>query len=85
VETNIQGMQTVVTNLYNDKLIISADVYKGLMDKLQAAAEETSRTRKINQLNAFNNLVKAQSGKKITKDTAELLITDVSWLIQPLP
>lgn len=85
VETNIQSMTTMVTNLYNDKLITSADVYKGLMDKLKAVAQEKSRAAQINQLNAFINQVKAQSGKKITKEAASLLITDVQWLIQHLP
>jgi hypothetical protein len=85
VGTNIQTMMTVVTNLYNDKLITSADVYKGLMDKLTAAANARNRSTKINQLSAFIGQVQAQSGKKINTQAAGLLITDARWLIANLP
>jgi hypothetical protein len=78
-------MMTVVTNLYNDKLITSADVYKGLMDKLTAAANARNRSTKINQLSAFIGQVQAQSGKKINTQAAGLLITDARWLIANLP
>lgn len=85
VETNVQSMMTVVTNLYNDKLITSADVYKGLTDKLQAAAKAKTRDAKIKQLNNFLSFVKVQSDKKINKVAVNLLVTDVQWLIQHLP
>ncbi|HSL43112.1 MAG TPA: 5'-nucleotidase C-terminal domain-containing protein [Anaerolineales bacterium] len=82
LKTDIPSMMTVVTNLYNDGKISSVDVYKGLMDKLQAAANSKTRSATINQLNAVLKLVKAQSGKTITKDTATLLTTDIQWLIK---
>jgi 2',3'-cyclic-nucleotide 2'-phosphodiesterase / 3'-nucleotidase / 5'-nucleotidase len=81
IETSIASMKTVVTNLYNSKMIKSADVYKGLMDKLNAAAKAKDVATRNNILNAFINLVKAQSGKAITKDAANLLIADAQWLM----
>jgi DNA polymerase III delta subunit len=84
VETSIQSMMSVLTSLYNDGKITSASVYKGLMDKLKAAAQSTNPATKINQLNAFIKQVKAQSGKSITLDAATLLIKDTQWLIAHL-
>jgi hypothetical protein len=84
VETTIPSMMTVVTNLYDDGLISKADVYQGLMDKLQAADKAKKKETKINILNAFISQVEAQSGKGITPEAAELLITDVRWLIDNL-
>jgi hypothetical protein len=82
VETSIQSMKTVVTNMYNSKLIKSADVYKGLMDKLNAAGKAKDVKTRNNNLIAFVNLVKAQSGKGITTDAANILIADAQWLLQ---
>ena len=82
IETSIATMKTVVTNLYNSKLIKSMDVYKGLMDKLNAAGKAKDVNTRNNNLVAFVNLVKAQSGKAITTDVATLLIADAQWLMQ---
>jgi 2',3'-cyclic-nucleotide 2'-phosphodiesterase (5'-nucleotidase family) len=84
VRATISSMMTVVTKLYNDGKITSADVYKGLMDKLKAAAKATNTTSRINLLKAFIQQVKAQSGKSIAPDAASLLITDIQWLINTL-
>jgi 2',3'-cyclic-nucleotide 2'-phosphodiesterase (5'-nucleotidase family) len=81
IETSIASMKIVVTNLYNSKLIKTADVYKGLMDKLNAAAKAKDKVTRNNNLTAFINLVNAQSGKAITTDAANLLIADAQWLI----
>ncbi len=83
VETSIQSMMSAVTSLYKDGQI-KADVYKGLMDKLQAAAKNKNHTAVINLLNAFISQVKAQSGKGITSSAATLLINDAQWLIAHL-
>lgn len=82
IKTSIQSMKTVVTNMYNSKLITSADVYKGLMDKLTAAEKAKDIKTRNNNLGAFINLVKAQSGKAIATDAANVLIADAEWLIQ---
>ena len=81
VETTIQSMMSVVTSLYEDGAISSADVYKGLMDKLQAAAKAKKVNTAINLLNAFLQQVNAQKGKSITPEAANLLIADIQWLI----
>ena len=84
VETTIQSMMSVVTSLYEDGAISSTDVYNGLMDKLQAAAKAKKANTAINVLNAFLQQVNAQKGKSITPEAADLLITDIQWLIAHL-
>ncbi len=84
VETSIQSMMSVVTSLYEDGSISSADVYHGLMDKLQAAAKAKKVNTAINILNAFLQQVNAQKGKSITSEAADLLIADIQWLIARL-
>jgi hypothetical protein len=81
VETSIQSLMSVVTSLYNDGKITSATVYKGLMDKLQAAVKSKSPATTVNLLKAFISQVKAQSGKAITPDAAQLLIANAQWLL----
>jgi methylaspartate ammonia-lyase len=82
IETSIASMKTVVTNMYNSGMIKSKDVYQGLMDKLNAAAKAKDTTTRNNILNAFINMVNAQTGKAITLDAANLLIADVQWLMK---
>jgi 2',3'-cyclic-nucleotide 2'-phosphodiesterase/3'-nucleotidase len=84
IETTIASMKTVVTNLYNDGLITKADVYQGLMNKLDAADKAKKKAEKIKILNAFINQVNAQAGKSIAPEAASLLITDIQWLINDL-
>jgi 2',3'-cyclic-nucleotide 2'-phosphodiesterase/3'-nucleotidase len=81
VETTVESMMSVVTSLYEDGEISSANVYYGLMDKLQAAAKNKKSSAAINLLNAFINQVNAQYGKAITPEAADLLIADIQWLI----
>ena len=45
---------------------------------------QNNRKAAINTLNAFINLVKAQSGKHITKDAATLLTTDAQYVINTI-
>jgi 2',3'-cyclic-nucleotide 2'-phosphodiesterase (5'-nucleotidase family) len=85
IKTSVQSMKIVVTNMYNSGTIKSKDVYMGLMDKLNAAEKAKDIKTRNNNLIAFVNLVKAQSGKAITTDAANLLIADAQWLmLQPL-
>ncbi len=50
------------------------DVASGLNDKLAAAASATNAKARGNQLNAFDNQVRAQTGKALTADEAKVLI-----------
>ena len=81
VETTVESMMSVLTSLYEDSEISSADVYYGLMDKLQAAAKAKEPGTAVNMLNAFVNQINAQNGKAITPEAANLLIADIQWLI----
>jgi len=49
-------------------------VTSGLNDKLEAAAVAKNRNARDNQLNAFENQVRAQTGKALTADQAQFLI-----------
>ena len=84
VTATIQSLMTSVNRFYAEGKIDSADVYQSLM-KMLVYAQNSSRIKtKTNQLNAFISLVKAQSGKHITADAANLLITDARWVIAHL-
>ena len=85
VGTSVQSMMSVLTSLYNDGEVSSADVYNGLMDKLQSAAKAKKATTAINVLNAFINQVNAQKGKAITPEAADLLIANAEWAIAHMP
>ena len=52
-------------------------------DHERHAVQNSSRTT-INQLRAFINLVKDQSGKHITAKAAAVLIADAQWVIAHL-
>jgi hypothetical protein len=54
------------------------------MDKLVAASKSKRTDTTLNILNAFINLVQAQSGKHVTTDAANLLLTDVNYVIANL-
>jgi len=84
IETSIQSMMSVVTNLYTDKLITSANVYKGLMETLKVASQSKKPEFTSVTLQAFIWQVKVQSGKRITTQAADLLIADANWLITHL-
>jgi alpha-L-rhamnosidase len=53
----------------------SPSVTTGLNDKLTAAAPATSAKARDNMINAFVNQVNAQTGKALTADEAQVLIT----------
>ena len=77
-------MKKLVTYQYQNGMIKTRAVYAGLMHKLEAAAHSKRTKTTINILNAFINQVRAQRGKAITTDAANLLIADTEWLIASL-
>jgi hypothetical protein len=52
----------------------SPDVTSGLNDKLIAASKATNTRTRDNQLNAFENQVRAQTGKALSAEQAQILI-----------
>ncbi|HYF84762.1 MAG TPA: 5'-nucleotidase C-terminal domain-containing protein [Clostridia bacterium] len=60
------------------KLISDNGIYNGLMAKVEAAQGAADDKTRSNILNALLNQVKAQSGIKIEKGFADLLIGDIS-------
>jgi hypothetical protein len=84
LDTNMQSMKTVVIKLYNDGAIKKAAVRDSLLKQLDIAQmylNQGNIKAAKNSLNAFMNLVKAQSGKAIVKGAADLLIADAAYLI----
>ena len=64
-----------------------APIYKNLLNKLDLAQADLAKKQNkmvINHLTAFINEVKAQSGKSIKTDAANLLIADAQWVIASL-
>jgi hypothetical protein len=81
VIATVQSLKAGVTRFYTEGKITRADVYKGLMDKLVTAEKSKTIKARNNALTAFINQVKAQSGKSITKEAANLLILDAQWVM----
>jgi 2',3'-cyclic-nucleotide 2'-phosphodiesterase (5'-nucleotidase family) len=84
VRATVQSLKASVDRFYKEGKISSKDVYNGLMDKLNAAQMHLNSGNPkaaINSLNAFINQVNAQTGKKITKEAAALLIADARYVI----
>jgi hypothetical protein len=84
VTAKVQSLMTSVDRFYSEGQINAVDVYQSLMDQLTAAAKSKKIDTTTNILNAFINLVQAQSGKHITADAADLLIADAQWVIAHL-
>ena len=74
VSATVTGLKNGVTRFYNEGKIDNRGIYNALMAKLAA-----------NQLQAFINQVRAQSGKHITRAAAELLIADAQWILDHPP
>jgi hypothetical protein len=84
VTATLQSLKTSIDRFYSEGRIDSADVYKGLMDKLLAAEKRRKLDTTRNLLNAFINQVQAQSGKHIIEDVEHLLIADAQRVIADL-
>ncbi len=83
----VPKMQLTITDVqafWASKAINNAGVRNALVSQLSAvkASFDAGRTTTaLNQLKAFSNFVKAQSGKHITKAAAAALIADANWMI----
>jgi hypothetical protein len=82
VIATVQSLKAGVDRFYAEGKITSRDVYKGLVDKLNAAAKAKDPATRNNILTAFINMVNAQKGKAISMDAANLLIADAQWVMQ---
>ncbi len=70
VTVTFDSLANLVTRFSTDDSVTT-----GLTDKLAAAAAAKNAKARTNQLNAFENLVKAQTGKALTAEQAALLIS----------
>ncbi len=87
VTATVASLKAAVNRFYAEGKITKAAVRDSLLAQLSAAQKSIDAGQyktAINQLNAFINLVKAQSGKAITKAAADLLITDAKFVIATL-
>jgi len=71
---------------YERGWITSADVYTGLMDKLNATKENINKGffhyhTAVNILGAFKHLLDAQRGKAIIEECYQMLLIDADALI----
>ena len=84
VIATIESMKASVNRLYTEGAINDASIRTSLLDKLneaQAYLNKGNTKAAINTLSALINLVKAQSGRHITKAAANLLVTDANYVI----
>ncbi len=87
VYASVQSLKDTMYRLYNEGNFSKAPIYKNLYNKLDLAQADLLKKQNklaINHLTAFINEVKAQSGKSIKADAANLLITDAQWVIASL-
>lgn len=64
---------------------LKPDIEQGLLDKLTAAKSAIERNQNktaVNILKAFTNQVKAQKGKALTNEQADILLTDAQALVK---
>jgi len=82
---SLEEMMASVDAYYDSGDISNRGVYRSLLRKLNAAekaAERGNRRAAVNNLNAFINHVKAQSGKKIGEEAAADLIDGAGWILE---
>jgi hypothetical protein len=80
-------LQITIQQYLDQGKINSKGVAKGLLSLLDAAEEAQQRGNveaAVGSLKAFINLVQAQSGKKISTDAANLLISGVEDVLATL-
>ena len=85
VIATVRSLKTTVNRLYADGLISKATIRNSLLAQLDAAQaylDKGNTKAATNALNAFVNLVRAQSGKAITKNAAGLLVADAQYVIK---
>jgi 2',3'-cyclic-nucleotide 2'-phosphodiesterase (5'-nucleotidase family) len=87
IVASVGSLKAAVNRYDAEGKITKATVRDSLLAQLTAAQKSIDAGKKataINQLNAFISLVKAQSGKAITKAAADLLIADAKFVINGL-
>jgi 2',3'-cyclic-nucleotide 2'-phosphodiesterase/3'-nucleotidase/5'-nucleotidase len=87
IKATVASLITTVNQLYASGDITKASIRDSLLGQLNAAQASISAGKTktaANQLNAFINLVKAQSGKSISPWAATLLINDAKYVIAHL-
>jgi hypothetical protein len=84
VISTVQALKATVNRFYGEGKIDRADIQASLLKQLsdaQAYLDKGNVKAAKNALNAFINLVRAQSGKHISGDAASLLIGDAKYVI----
>ena len=87
VTATVQSLKASVNRFYQEGQIDDLGIRNSLLGKLdtaQAYLDKGQTKAAINTLNAFINSLKAQSGKHITIEAANLLIADANWVIAHL-
>jgi uncharacterized repeat protein (TIGR02543 family) len=87
VETTIDTLILLVEDFYDQGEIDKAEIKESLLDKLYAAKKmiDKGKTKTSkNILKAFINHLKAQSGKHVSEEAANMLIADAEYVINNL-
>jgi 2',3'-cyclic-nucleotide 2'-phosphodiesterase (5'-nucleotidase family) len=83
VEATTGSLRALVEAYAADGSISKDAIAKSLLsqlDRIDAAIAAGQAKTAVNQLNAFANLVSAQTGKSITPDAAAVLLADAAWV-----
>ena len=88
---SITGLADVLITLV-DEDVIDADFANSLIKKVENAQKSTTKDNicaAVNQLGAFINEIEAQTGKKLSEESATFLIeytnNVITWLLESLP
>ena len=87
VEVSVDSLKALVNRFYAEGKITKATIRDSLLEQLTAAQRSIdagSKKKAINQLNAFINLVQAQTGKAIKPPAPAMLIADAQYVISKL-
>jgi hypothetical protein len=84
VTATIESLMAAVERFYQDGSIRNKGVYYSLMQQLKTASKSEKPEKTSAILNAFVQYVKAQKGRHIQAQAANLLIADAQWVIRHL-
>ncbi len=82
VETSLLSLMESLERFYMEGKIDNEGIYNSMMVKLAAGMKAKNDKTMLNILNALVNELEAQSGHHITEDAANLLLSDIHWLIE---
>ncbi len=82
VETSLLSLMETLERFYMEGKIDNQGIYNSMMVKLAAGMKAKNDKTMLNILDALVHHIEAQSGQHIAEDAADLLLSDIHWLIE---